>query len=330
MFNIIANNKSIATMMIIIIVAIDFNTSKGQNLVFNSGFEIADTCPNNQGNINLAHGWFNANTVFPSTTDYYHLCSPLAGLTPPSIFTGYQNAHFGDAFIGMGVYTLGLSNSREYAETELLDTLTGGEIYYVEFYAVLGNSLNLAISNLGAYLTNSILINNNFTVISVLPQIENPDTIYLNDTLNWMKISGTFTAVGGEKFITIGNFRDDLLTNDTVLSQDSTFYNYCYYYIDDIIVMPLDSLQGLDEPISNLSVNVYPNPAKEWLTLDFNSNIQKQLNVSLFSIDGKEIKTWSEKYTSKMYITLPQLSNGIYFLKIRNGAGEVVRKVVIN
>jgi hypothetical protein len=102
-----------------------------------------------------------------------------------------------------------------------------------------------------------------------------------------------------------------------------------YYYFDDIKVIPLDSLQGIDEPLSNLSVNLYPNPAKEWLTLDFNSNIQKQLNVSLFSTEGKEIKTWSEKYTSKMYLTSPELSNGIYFLKIRNGAGEVVRKVVI-
>jgi hypothetical protein len=222
-----------------------------------------------------------------------------------------------------------LKNVREYAEIQLTQTLVANEQYYIEMNVSCAEQVGYAQNLIGMVFSDTLYINTTYEYFPLPTAIEysGPPII---DTSNWSMISGVYTANGTENYLLIGCFKPDSL-----LLIDSIHVGFpgvvqSYYYFDDIKVIPLDSLQGIDEPISNFSVNIYPNPAKEWLTLDFNSNMQKQLNVSLFSIEGKEVKNWSEKYTSKMYLTLPQLSNGIYFLKIRNGASEVVRKLVVN
>jgi hypothetical protein len=235
--------------------------------------------------------------------------------------------------VGMGCFGRfnNYQNVREYLETNLLQPLVPGEQYYLELNVSCADRVGYGQNSIGMAFSDTLYINPTYEYFNIPTAIEynGPPLI---DTVNWVTISGVYTATGTEQFILLGCFKPDSLL---LLDSINVYYpgggdgQQSYYYFDDIKVIPLDSLQGIDEPISNLSVDVYPNPAKEWLTLDFNSNIQKQLSVSLFSLDGKEIKSWSEKYTSKMYLTLPQLSNGIYFLKIRNGAGEVVRKVVV-
>ena len=58
--------------------------------------------------------------------------------------------------------------------------------------------------------------------------------------MNWVKISGIYTAHGGEQYITIGNFKLDTQT-DTL--RVNTLGDYTAYYIDDVSVIPLDSIQ---------------------------------------------------------------------------------------
>ena len=43
---------------------------------------------------------------------------------------------------------------------------------------------------------------------TIQPQVQWDSTKYFTDTLNWVKISGTFIAQGGEQYLTIGNFKD--------------------------------------------------------------------------------------------------------------------------
>jgi len=39
------------------------------------------------------------------------------------------------------------------------------------------------------------------------PDINNPENHFLNDTINWMPVTGVYSAKGGEKYIIIGNFQ---------------------------------------------------------------------------------------------------------------------------
>ncbi len=303
-----------------------------QNLVPNNSFEVYDTCPYLEGQARFASGWFNPQSDTITSPDYFNSCSSWPFSTPFNGF-GSQTPYHGFAYLGLALYVNinNLHDIREYVEIELLQTLIVGKQYYLELNVSFADRVGYGQNFIGLAFSDTLYVKPTYEYFNIPTAIEynGPPLI---DTVNWVTISGVYTATGTEQFILLGCFKPDSLL---LLDSINVYYpgggdgQESYYYFDNIKVIPLDSLQGIDEPISNLSVNVYPNPAKEWLTLDFNSKIQKQLNVSLISMDGKEIKSWSEKYTSKMYLTLPQLSNGFYFLKIRNGAGEVVRKVVV-
>jgi gliding motility-associated-like protein len=75
-----------------------------------------------------------------------------------------------------------------------------------------------------------------------IPQITNPSTNFILDKTNWVPITGEYTAVGGEQFITIGNFNTDANTI-TKPAQGGT-QQWAYYYIDDVFVIPAPALEA--------------------------------------------------------------------------------------
>jgi hypothetical protein len=304
--------------------------SLSQNLVPNYSFEILDSCPDGQGQLSFAKGWINPSPDSISTPDLFSSCSQVISFGTPYNLLGFNVPKTDSSYIGLICFLRyqNVQNLREYAEVELKQTLISGEQYYLELNVNCPEVTGFTQDLIGMAFSDTLYTSLTYSYFPLPAAIEYIGSPII-DTMSWTKISGIYTANGNENFLILGCFKPDSILLLDSINVGLPGLGQSYYYFDDIKVIPLDSLQGLDEPISNLSVNVYPNPAKEWLTLDFNSNIQKQLSASLFSMDGKEIKNWSEKYTSKMYLTLPQLSNGIYFLKIRNGAGEVVRKVVV-
>ena len=85
----------------------------------------------------------------------------------------------------------------------------------------------------------------------------------MSDTLNWKLIQGIYVANGGESFITIGNFNNDL-TTDTITSNSTSLYDGAYYYIDDVSVIEISNLPGgmpafagNDATISQLTDSVF-------------------------------------------------------------------------
>jgi hypothetical protein len=68
-----------------------------------------------------------------------------------------------------------------------------------------------------------------------------PDGKYLNDTLNWMKVSGSYTAKGTEKYITLGNFIDFNNTNTQQQAPCNSPPCGAYYYIDDVSIVAIDA-----------------------------------------------------------------------------------------
>ena len=133
---------------------------------------------------------------------------------------------------------------RDYLQGRLYQTFVSGKQYCVTFYTVLEESSDYAIANIGAYLDNGGIDNTDSAGCAApqtvyIPQVENTTIIY--DTMHWVKIEGTFTAIGTEKFITIGNFRDKAHTN-YVPYISLCGCGYAWYFIDDVSVIASDAI----------------------------------------------------------------------------------------
>jgi hypothetical protein len=221
------------------------------NLVPNGSFEDVPSCPNYCVAINCAPPWENP-TEFGSP-DLFNYCNQ----SWLQFIMQAQNPHTGNSFAGFYTgeqYTNNPSifDAREYIQTELLDTLHAEHYYLVEYYLSLAEWGRYATNNVGVHFSDTAIyrsgIGHEFMLLDYPEQIlpfGNP--VILDTTDNaWYKVQGLYYATGTEKFITIGNFNSD---------SETTFLAYnphdispigmgdeAYYYIDDVSVVPLDSI----------------------------------------------------------------------------------------
>jgi hypothetical protein len=310
-------------------------TMKAQpNLVPNSSFEIYDTCTMNWtgtgGPIILANPWFQP-FVPASSTDYYNACDTLLNhWGSPQNLAGYQNPRTGQAYAGIAIRFGILNNGiyREYLEVELLDSLISGKKYCASFYAVLGEVSSYSTSSIGMYFSNSIIqySSPNYGLIAVIPQVTNLPLNFLTDTLNWMEVKGEFIASGGERFLTIGNFNDNLNTPYQVTGFGSS--PAYYYYIDDVSVYLCDSTVGLnEETLSELLL--YPNPSSDIVKLKTRNNTLLNGKVNVSNTLGGIVFMNNISNVTELEIDISKWSNGIYYLTFESVYGSIRRMKLV-
>jgi hypothetical protein len=77
-------------------------------------------------------------------------------------------------------------------------------------------------------------------------------------------------------------------------------------------------------------IQVYPNPTKDVCNLNFAQEVKGTVNVSLSSLDGKVVQSWSfENPNQLITLGLNQISCGLYLLKVTSENGELVQKLTI-
>lgn len=216
----------------------------GQNLIPNPGFDILTDCPSDQGQISFATPWKSAS----GTPDLYNECSisdnkvPLAGRSIDS----YQIQKSGTGYGYMVVYSNSNSTpgNSEYIETPLTEPLEKGKTYYLEFfvspdvtptrYKGFTDAVGLALSDTFYYKdlgpTEALPLN---------PVIENRGTV-ISDTAGWTRVSGCYTARGGERYAIIGNFRSTQETLVEFVNFSFPFNNY--FYVEDVLIQAFDPL----------------------------------------------------------------------------------------
>ena len=156
--------------------------------------------------------------------------------------------------------------------------------------------------------------------IPVTPQIQFNGRI--NDTLNWVQISGSYVAIGGENFLTLGNFHDVTLC-DTLTNPYYSPYPFAYYYYDDISLVE-DTITGIDElEISNFEI--YPNPATANLQI---KSLQLKKQVKIWNVYGSVVLNRSCKSYLEN-IDVSNLENGVYFVECEFGNGMKQRKKIL-
>ncbi|MBK6389994.1 MAG: S8 family peptidase [Saprospiraceae bacterium] len=75
---------------------------------------------------------------------------------------------------------------------------------------------------------------------------------------------------------------------------------------------------------------VYPNPAKDFLNFELDSNYAGDYTIELYDVLGRVILQKRPTYINHSYqLSLPPLHSGMYLLRLSNGANEAVKKVFI-
>jgi hypothetical protein len=290
--------------------------AKSQNLVLNPSFEDTISCTGTYAM--QCKYWYWATYGSP---DYFSEQPDIFCGTSyvPQSGAGYQYARTGIAYVGLGVYTKHVSpnhiNRREYVGGELSDTLKQGHEYCVSFYVSVAEELKYVVDGIGLYLSVDSAVDYTInTNLSFVPQISNPAGNIIYDTLNWVQISGTYIANGGEKYLTIGNFKDDA---NTAIDSTSASLIESYFFIDDVSV--IDCTVGINEVNGNLSSGkLYPNPANTVVYYENELAADESGKIKLMDMLGKEIKEYNlTKGSNFVSIPVSDLAKGIYLVKIK-------------
>ncbi|MBC8173367.1 MAG: gliding motility-associated C-terminal domain-containing protein [Chitinophagales bacterium] len=230
------------------------------NLVPNPSFEEYDDCPTSFSCILDDTDPYVANWLKPSggSSDYFNECADLFSSVgiPESYFFSYQPARTGSAYAGFYTYLDGYEY-REYVQVQLTEPMEAGNCYYVEFYSSPadvddGFTIAYATDDVGMYISvdrpTATDMFDYGPMDEFIPQIANPDGVFINDTLEWTKISGIYVADGGEEWITIGNFKEDGDTDIEEFLGDGG-YPLCYNVVEDFLVTELDSIDVIKDTV---------------------------------------------------------------------------------
>ena len=214
---------------------------KGQNFVPNWSFEQNIDCSTPV--LRNATDWCSVG----NNCSYLYACESNTHYQTPyqylsNCIQSYQNGKTGQAYAAFSVFiTSSTLPHNKFAQVKLIDTLKSSKIYCISFYLSLWNYSQYSTDKIGAVLTPTPFpclppaTAPNYTVTGVTPQIVSPAGVQLNDTLNWMEVSGTYTANGTETYLTIGDFF--LQSQHSIVQSYPTNCNgVADYYLDDVSV----------------------------------------------------------------------------------------------
>ncbi len=265
---------------------------EAQNLLPNPSFEdtITRTTP-----LYLPLDWIApTNEGFNYFTPLNNSISPTYGY--PSNYPGYQLAKTGQAIIGIQIYDHYLqtrSPRREYLQAQLLDSLKKDSIYCFRVYLSFADSMHVASrGQLGVYFSSNSVGSNNIKPLPYTPQVKVNPNRFVNDRINWMEFNQQYQAMGGEQYITIGNFFDttSLDTQFVAGGGNQIWMNKTFYYLDDVWLGNCDSLPpsvGLGEEEVEVALQLFPNPSNGELKIETKENVAE---IAVYSLQGKLLR----------------------------------------
>ena len=79
-----------------------------------------------------------------------------------------------------------------------------------------------------------------------------------------------------------------------------------------------------------MTFNIYPNPAKNFINVNFPENLGEAYKIELVDIHGRKVYE-SSTQTQNNEIPVAQLANGLYVLVLKNESGaKRIEKVMIS
>jgi hypothetical protein len=184
----------------------------------------------------------------------YTLTELLPPFNIPLSGYAYQWPKGGHNYFISSFYFNSNFSGRGYPLNRLKNTLIAGKTYCVKFYCNVTNQSSYGIDGIGAYFGNSQLdtiTHCTQPLTYITPQIQNPTGNVITDTLNWIPITGTFVANGTEKYLVLGNFKNDASTDTILINPAHLPTLFCDFLLDDVscIELNLPAYAGKDTTI---------------------------------------------------------------------------------
>lgn len=230
-----------------------------QDLVKNASFDVQGAQPTGWSQIDRTEGWSNGNG---GTVDLYSTGAGKCAknVAVPTNHQGDQTPFDGDSYAGIIAYQddkvvsiwpdlwenqeigtkPGYQMYSEYITTELNAPLVAGKAYRITYQVSLSERSTRAISNLGGYASveHPNQLSNAF--MKVKPSFTMGQVV--DNQSGWVPVTGTFTAKGGEKFLTIGVFNHKKMEVKKIGETNAPDYKRAYYYVDGISMLPAEGI----------------------------------------------------------------------------------------
>jgi len=219
-----------------------------QNLIPNPSFEAFENCPVQLGNFHDDVMYWRAPTM--GSTDYFNNCSTVMGT--PKNFNGEQVADFGQAYAGLYLYAP--DDYREYMQVELTEPLKEGVPYEFSFFVSLAERSDFAIKDFGVLFSSRPIEVKSRRVLSKMHLYRDTQNSYhfleikysefYKDKKDWVKVQTAFVAKGTERYVALGNFRNNAKTRNLITRRNAK--QGAYYYIDKVALFTPPT-EGLPE-----------------------------------------------------------------------------------
>lgn len=283
--------------------------SYSQNLITNTGMD-AKCIPTGYGQIIKTESWSNANGGTVDLFDKTKSSNCHKANAIPQNYMGYQPVSVsGQNYAGIiAYYDDGANNAEdsatnarfglkdgykkysEYLQGEFAEPMVAGKTYQVSFKVNLANKSGRAVSCLGALLTANKVEQKSNSFLTQKPQFISHRII--SDTSNWITMYGAYIAEGGEKFITIGCFKDELFIAEKIVGPNQMDSRKAYYYIADAAVTPYIAKPDLDAIVLGVDYVELMDLRFELASAEIESRYYNELD---------EVASWMVKHPEMTY-----------------------------
>lgn len=215
------------------------NAQDVENMVPNPGFEETSGKISKVGQIDKANGWISGTA---QGADLFSKRSKDPNTQVPNNKFGMEEPQDGKGnnYAGIVVFSHNNKIPRSYVTTKLTQPLKKGMKYCVSFHVSLAEFSKYNSNNIAAHFSKRQYNFEEKVNIIEEPHVKHVDNVIFKATYNWDKICGVYTAAGGEKYITLGNFEtnEDTQSDKNKIDKElkGTPVIGAYYYIDNIIV----------------------------------------------------------------------------------------------
>lgn len=151
----------------------------------------------------------------------------------PDLYLSPTGALSGNSFLGIRVFSL--KKDIEYVQNKLRFPLEKDSLYCFSAYLKLSPGSQYATNAFGFLFSNEPTYIDTDELLKVKAS-KHLNTQILNYKTRWMKVQCTYTAKGGEQYVTIGSFQNH---KELKLVKVPGTTPESYYYIEDVSLVPI-------------------------------------------------------------------------------------------
>lgn len=296
----------------------------GQNLSQNGAMSILSNCPITSDQLYVLAFWHNPSQASP---DIFASCTLNPAISVPSNIVGIQSAFSDSNYIHLLIENRNSTSYYEYVTNELLIPLKKDKLYELIYRISLADYSEYSMDRIGVLFTVNKPFYPTDSRINEMPQLSTPKGFVLADTANWVEIRDTFTAAGGERYLTIGQFYPNDSLQFTFLQNPVNAW--ASYYIDGVEVHEIP--EPIDTPKAEpLLPNVFT-PNNDGINDSYSiTNLPSNSKFEVFNRWGNSVfyADWYANNWRGESLNGSALAEGVYLAILiwTNTSGEIEQK----